>query len=172
MRFNHPLDLRNPKAQVNESSYVWTLPQADVFYYWGTPPTNLQMVRWIDEAMRARRAVGTAFLGFDWLYPPDRSSMVEQLLALRAAKGNESVILRRILFDESNGREDLEPPPNEGGGGGREDVEPEDGDGRTRRRPSYLRPFARRSGQWGVFHVIGVRVGEGTLRLPRRMLDT
>ena len=40
------------ETQVNDST-AHALPTADVYYYWGLPATNLQMIRWMDEAARA-----------------------------------------------------------------------------------------------------------------------
>ena len=154
------------EAQVNESSFLSTLPTADVWYYWGMYTTNLQMVRWVDDAMRARGERGTMYLGFDWHYPADRSAMVPQLRALRAAKGNRSVTLRRLYFDESQGREDIEapdePPPRVGSAAAEEE-------GTRGRPPSYTHFFAKRPGVWGVFHIVSVRLGLGTPRLPPKV---
>lgn len=97
-------------------------------------------------------------------YPADRHALPTQWLALRAAKGNRSVTLRRLFFDESAGREDVEPPADE-------EVAEKDDDGTHRRPPTYLRPFARRPGQWGVFHVLTVKLGAGTPRLVPRGLE-
>lgn len=144
------------EAQVNQSTYLQALPPADVYYYWGITSTNVQMVRWMDEAARARGVQGTAFLGFDWHYPSDRLAMAPTLLALRAAKGNGSATVHRLFFDESEGREDVvDDAP----------IEPTEGS-EAERRATYMRPFAKRPGRWGVFHIVAVRVGAGTARLP------
>ena len=138
------------ETQVNESTYLQALPVADVYYYWGITSTNVQMVRWMDEAARARGRGGTAYLGFDWHYPSDRAAMAPTLLALRDAKGNSSVSVNRLFFDESEGREDVDPAVDDKG----------------ERRATYTKPFAKRPGHWGVFHVVRVKVGAGSARLP------
>lgn len=155
------------EGSVNESTYRALLPIADVYYYWMYPELNLPMIRWIDEATRERAQSASVFIGFDWHFPDDRWAFVEQITALRQAKGNRSTSLRRLFFDESGGREDISENdestesgtphwPTRVSQNGLEKVW----------RPSYLRPFARRPGQWGVFHVLEVRVGSGSARLP------
>lgn len=158
------------ETQVNTSTYLRAIPTADVYYYWGIAATNFQMVRWIDESSRARGNAGIAFLGFDWHYPADRQAMVPTLLAFRAAKGNTSARVHRLFFDESKGHEDVEPSQDESDTNGatmdelsaRRHVSTSE----RARPPTYTRPFAKRPGQWGVFHVVSVRVGVGTRPLP------
>ena len=155
------------EAQVNETSHLHTLPVADVYYYWGMSSTNLQMARWVDEALHHRGARGTLYMGYDWHYPADRNALVPHVQAFRATKGNSSVALKRLFFDESDGREEFDEPPTEALPVGAST--PQERDTPRRRPPSYTRPFARRPGQWGVFHIVSLQVGAGTLRIPRTL---
>ena len=155
------------ETQVNETTHLQMLPTADVYYYWGLASTNIQMTRWIDAAFHAHGASGTFFLGYDWHYPADRSALATHVQALRSIKGNSSVALKRLFFDETHGREDMDPPPDEmwpiGASSSEEPGSP------RKRPPSYTRPFAKRPGRWGVFHVVSVKLGVGTRTIPREL---
>lgn len=134
------------QRQVNETSYLEVLPTADVWYYWGITNTNQQMVRWIDRAMRARGRAGTVYLGFDWHYPGDRKDFSTQVLEFR--KMNRTARIHRLFFDEQGAsREGMETEPAIAPSG--------------MQLPGYLKPFAKRPGAWGVFHLLGVEVGLG-----------
>ena len=153
------------EARVNDSSFLDVLPRADVWYIWVVPEMNADMVRWIDGASRSRGERATVYIGFDWHYPPDRAAMAPQLLRFR--KRYRGASLQRLFFDEQGAREGVgdeggDGDRDEGGGGGGGAARAPAADDETRekmRQPSYLRPFARRPGQWGVFHVVGVQVG-------------
>ena len=149
------------EANVNESSYIWTLPPAQVYYYWGITKTNIQMARWMDARLRAAGLHGFIYLAYDWHYPTDKQSLVPHLLALRGVKGNHSVSIRRLFFDESSGREDVYAPTGS--------QMPSQVGTIPVFAPSYTRPFAKRPGQWGVFHLLCIRAGEGTRPIPARL---
>ena len=117
------------------------IPQADVFFYWGMPDSNAQMVEWIHRAVSRSRKPATVFLGFDWHYPMDRSNLVPQVLAYRS--NYTSAHVHRLFFDEQG-------PQNEGFEASTDDPP----------KPTYVKPFAKRPGMWGVFHLVEVRVGK------------
>ena len=132
------------ERQVNETNYLDVLPTANVWYYWGLPDSNQQMVRWIDRAMRARGRKGTVYLGYDWHYPSDRKDFTSQVLEFR--KKNRTARIHRLFFDEQGAnREGMEDEPAMTPSG--------------MRLPGYVKPFAKRPGAWGVFHLVGVEVG-------------
>ena len=158
------------EASLNESNFRVALPLAEVFFMWMTPTVYMDLLRWIDEATRARGARATVFVGYDFHRAEDRREMAPQLLALRNAKGNGSVSVSRLFFDESGGREDVheleadlsaQTQRRHGVGPGWPTAMLEN------RRPTYAQPFAGRRGQWGVFHLLGVEVGDRTARLGR-----
>ena len=135
------------EAQVNETSYLQVIPDADIFYLWMDAPRYRDLVGWTHRALLARGRQALLFAGFDWHYRTDRKYFAETVRELNHTYGG--VHVHRLFFDERPDFDDVTSTYNVSYG-------PEIGMGPN---PSYEDPFAGRPGQWGVFHLVEVPVG-------------
>ena len=137
------------EGQVNESSYRQLLPTADVYYFWIEPPVVLELVGLIHRALHERGREAAVYVGYDWHRKDDRKAFVEHVEHLTRTYGLGSVSVDRLFFDEHPEETSLLPSRN---------VSLGEGYGH-RPNPSYARRYAGRPGAWGVFHLVGARVG-------------
>jgi hypothetical protein len=135
------------EAQVNETSHLQVIPDADVFYFWMELKVNRDLVRWTHRALLARGRRAVLFAGYDWHYKSDRRHFAETVQEFNQTFGG--VHVHRLFFDERPDFADVTSTYNVSYG-------PEIGIGPN---PSYEKPFAGRPGQWGVFHLVEVPVG-------------
>ena len=151
-------------AQVNSTSFMDVLPDADVFFWWIIAEINLDLISWIHEAMKHRKRRATVVVGYDWNDAGDAKAMVKQYAKVARGSPYRNVKLTRLFFDESNGREDF----FKGSGHvtwqvwrkAREHSAATGAPAPKTPLPVYSAPFAGRLGSWGVFHLVEAQVGD------------
>jgi len=138
------------EASLNSSNCADVLPRASVFYFWiGIDALNLDFVRDIHSVMRARGERATVYVGYDWNRPSDREVFMKQVRSYEQITTRGRVSVHRLFFDEQGKNEERLYPR----------AKIMVSKSKAMWQPSYDKPLDGRYGAWGVFHLVGIRVG-------------